>query len=136
MGSTISKRLQQQDNIMRIRNVQRQREMDEREMRNHNNRLHRRTPQRDVVYMPQPPTGAMATKMNMKINNDRLSMVSDEIEANIKNIRKDPQLQRTPKLITSRGMSISSSSGAPNNLSVLAPNNISAATPSTGTIQE
>ena len=71
----------------------------------------RRILQKDIVFMPQPPTGAMATKMNLKTYDNRVA--NYEIEAKIKNIKKPIRPQKTNKLITQQGLPANLSAANP-----------------------
>ena len=124
-----------EDNFKIIQNNNRMNELKkiEEEKYNRNKRTQRKTPQKDVVFMPQPPTGAMATKMNIKTNDNRTRV--NEIEAEIKNIKKPNQKQTTTKLITSTGLPATKNNIKEyKNSSV--PGTLSAANPLSAVIQE
>lgn len=63
-------------------------------------RLPRQTPQRDVVFMPQPPTGEMATKMASKTEDNRVLSKQSEIEAGIQTSKKPLQPTNVPKSVS------------------------------------
>jgi len=62
------------------------------EQLNMNKRILKKVPQKDVVFMPQPPTGQMPTKMAFKTMDLRPKGSQQQIEANIKHIKKIPEL--------------------------------------------
>ena len=67
---------------------------------NKNIRSRARARQSDVVFMPQPPTGAMAGTMAQKTEETMIKSRQAEVEAGIKNIKKPAQAPRVPASIS------------------------------------